>query len=64
MYYIYCFTNLLFHIKTHRSMGLEGDDEQCISIVAIGKDVWKALKWSRSVKQCPMNEFQTTESLI
>lgn len=44
-------------------MGLEGYDEPCTAIVAIGKDVWKSLK-SRSVKQCPKNEFQTTESLI
>lgn len=45
-------------------MGLEGYDVQCIVIAAIGKDVWKPLKWSISIKQCPMNEFQTTESLI
>lgn len=58
------FTNLLFHIKIPRSMGLEDYDVQCIAIAAIGKDVWKPLKLSISIKQCPMNEFQTTESLI
>lgn len=28
-------------------MGLEGYDEQWVTIVAIGKDVWKRLKWKK-----------------
>lgn len=61
----------VLHIGLHKFAVPHKNIQKCglrrlwwVTIVAIEKDVWKHWNKKQSVKQCPVNEFQTAESLV